>query len=97
MPIKLLVEASGHPIGLQLTSGVSYKGKLIDAEDNMNLQLQDVTITQPDGQSRHSPHVYIRGSQIEFISLPEVLKSAPLFNPATSKPPAPVRTLAGRR
>ncbi|ODV86933.1 hypothetical protein CANARDRAFT_211436 [[Candida] arabinofermentans NRRL YB-2248] len=93
IPVKLLSEAQGHIINLELTSGVGYKGKLIESEDSMNVQLTDVTVTNRDGSVQHQQQVYIRGSQIKFFSVPEILKHAPMFNPNHVKPAAPVRGL----
>ena len=45
VPIKVLQAAEGHVITVELISGEVYKGKLRDAADNMNLQLENITIT----------------------------------------------------
>ena len=45
VPIKVLQAAEGHVITCELISGEVYKGKLLDAEDNMNLQLANITVT----------------------------------------------------
>lgn len=96
IPVKLLMESQGHIVSIELTSGVSYRGKLFSAEESMNIQLQDVIITQKDGESTKSDRVFVRGSQIAFVSLPEVLKDAPVFNPDPSRAPAPVRVVRRR-
>ncbi|CAD6594012.1 MAG: small nuclear ribonucleoprotein Sm D3 [Alectoria sarmentosa] len=62
IPIKLLNEAQNHVITLEITSGQVYRGKLIEAEDNMNVQLKDITVTARDGRVSHLDQVYIRGS-----------------------------------
>ncbi|RMZ79875.1 hypothetical protein DV737_g3228, partial [Chaetothyriales sp. CBS 132003] len=62
IPIKLLNEAQGHVVTLELTSGQVYRGKLLEAEDNMNVQLKDITATARDGRVSHLDQVYIRGS-----------------------------------
>ena len=79
VPIKLLNEAQGHIVSLELNNGISYRGKLIEAEDNMNVQLKDVVIIGKDGSTQKASQVYIRGSQIQFFSLPEILVHAPMF------------------
>lgn len=79
IPIKLLNEAQGHIVSLELTNGISYRGKLIEAEDNMNVQLKDVVIIGRDGLTQKASQVYIRGSQIHFFSVPEILVHAPMF------------------
>ncbi|CAO3652426.1 unnamed protein product [Mucor hiemalis] len=50
VPIKLLHEAQGHIISLELKTGQLYRGKLLEAEDNMNIQLRDITVTARDGR-----------------------------------------------
>ena len=50
IPIKLIHEAEGHIVTLETTTGEIYRGKLLEAEDNMNCQLQNVTVTQRNGQ-----------------------------------------------
>ena len=48
-------------------------------EDNMNLQLSAVTMTQKDGRVSRLQNVYLRGSHIRFAVLPDILKNAPIF------------------
>ncbi|KAI8910658.1 hypothetical protein PhCBS80983_g03634 [Powellomyces hirtus] len=79
VPIKLLHEAEGHIITLELKSGAIYRGKLLDAEDNMNVQLKDILVTQRDGRQSQLEQVYVRGSQIRFFIVPDMLKNAPMF------------------
>ncbi|CAM0136711.1 small nuclear ribonucleoprotein Sm D3 [Umbelopsis sp. WA50703] len=80
IPIKLLHEAQGHIITLELKTGQLYRGKLFDAEDNMNVQLKEVTVTARDGRVSQLEQVYIRGSQVRFFIVPDMLKNAPMFN-----------------
>ncbi|CAH2352916.1 small nuclear ribonucleoprotein Sm D3 [[Candida] railenensis] len=93
IPVKLLNEAQGHVVTLEIANGDTYRGKLLDNEDNMNLSLYDVTITE--GRTGHTSamnQVFIRGSMIRFIVVPEILKNAPMFfmKPG-DKPKPPVR------
>lgn len=39
VPVKLLHEAEGHTVTIELKTGELYRGKLIEAEDNMNCQV----------------------------------------------------------
>ncbi|KAJ3402064.1 small nuclear ribonucleoprotein Sm D3, partial [Chytridiales sp. JEL 0842] len=75
----LLHEAMGHIITLELKSSHTYRGKLLDAEDNMNVQLTDVTLTSPTGKVSSLEQVYIRGSQVRFFVVPDMLKNAPML------------------
>jgi len=95
VPIKILHEAEGHIITLETTIGIFtilkqnnlqnynlgevYRGKLNEAEDNMNCQMSDVTVTLRDGRTQTLDNVFIRGSQIRFLILPDMLKNAPMF------------------
>ena len=56
-----------------------YRGKLIEAEDNMNSQMASVTVTYRDGRVAQLENIYIRGSKIRFMILPDMLKNAPMF------------------
>lgn len=62
---------------LEITSGQTYRGKLIEAEDNMNVQLKDITVTARDGRVSHLEQVYIRGSHVRFFIVPDMLRFVP--------------------
>lgn len=40
VPIKVLHEAEGHIVTCETNTGEVYRGKLIEAEDNMNCQVR---------------------------------------------------------
>lgn len=93
IPVKLLNEAQGHVISLELATGDTYRGKLLDNEDNMNLSLYDVTITKGrTGATSYMNQVFVRGLMIRYIMVPDILKNAPMFfmKPG-DKPKPPVR------
>ena len=71
----------GHIVTLEITSGQTYRGKLIEAEDNMNVQLKDITVTARDGRVSHLEQVYIRGSHVRFFIVPDMLRYASLSLP----------------
>uniref|UniRef100_A0A7S0S6W7 Small nuclear ribonucleoprotein Sm D3 n=1 Tax=Chlamydomonas leiostraca TaxID=1034604 RepID=A0A7S0S6W7_9CHLO len=79
IPIKLLHEAEGHVVTVELKSGEMYRGELFDAEDNWNCQLKDVTATGRDGRVSQLDHIFVRGSRIRFLIVPDMLKNAPMF------------------
>lgn len=56
-----------------------YRGELHEAEDNMNVQLSNVQATARDGKVSHMEHIFIRGSRVRFIIVPDMLKNAPMF------------------
>ena len=79
VPIKVLHEAEGHIITLETLTGEVYRGKLLEAEDNMNCQLVNITMTARDGRVSQLEQIFIRGSKIRFVILPDMLKNAPMF------------------
>jgi len=79
IPLKLLHEAEGHIITVELKSGEMYRGKLVEAEDNMNSQLADIAFTDRAGKTTQLETVYIRGSKVRFFVLPDMLRNAPMF------------------
>jgi small nuclear ribonucleoprotein D3 len=79
IPVKLLHEAEGHVVTVELKSGEMYRGQLHMAEDNWNCQLKDVSATGRDGRVTQLAHIYIRGSRVRFIVVPDMLKNAPMF------------------
>ena len=87
VPIKVLHEAEGHIVTLETNTGEVYRGKLIEAEDNMNCQMVSVTVTFRDGKVAQLENVYIRGSKVRFIILPDMLKNAPMFKRQGNKGP----------
>jgi len=79
VPIKLLHEAEGHTVTIELKTGEVYRGFLAESEDNMNCQLSTITFTARDGRMSELEHAFIRGSKIRFLILPDMLKNAPMF------------------
>lgn len=84
IPIKLLHEAKGLTVSIELKTGQTYRGKLSNVEDNMNVQLKDVTIVARDGQVTTTDTCFLRGSNIRFVMVPDNLRFAPLFKTASS-------------
>lgn len=79
VPIKVLHEAEGHIVTCETNTGEVYRGKLVEAEDNMNCQMSNITVTYRDGRVAQLENVFIRGSKIRFLILPDMLKNAPMF------------------
>lgn len=65
-------------VQVELKSGEIYRGELEEAEDNWNVQLSKVTATARDGKITHMEHIFIRGSRVRFIIVPDMLKNAPM-------------------
>lgn len=79
VPIKLLHEGEGNTVIVELTNGEKYRGHLVRAEDNMNCQLTNVTMRARDGKLSKLENVYIRGSRVRYVVLPDILKQSPMF------------------
>ncbi|GAC98848.1 pre-mRNA splicing factor [Pseudozyma hubeiensis SY62] len=79
IPVKLIHEAVGHVITVELKGGAAYRGTLYDAEDNFNIAMKDIAVTAPDGKQSHLENVYIRGNMLRFIIVPDMLQQAPMF------------------
>ena len=79
VPIKLLYEAENNVITIEIKSGEMFRGYLMEASDSMNVRMDDVTLTARDGKVSRLDQVYLRGSQIRFIIVPDMLKNSPMF------------------
>jgi len=79
VPVKVLHEAEGHTVTIETITGEVYRGKLLEAEDNMNCQMVKITMTARDGRISQLEQIFIRGSKIRFVILPDMLKNAPMF------------------
>ncbi|KAJ0538090.1 putative like-Sm (LSM) domain containing protein, LSm4/SmD1/SmD3 [Helianthus annuus] len=82
IPVKLLHEAAGHIVTVELKSGEVYRGSMIECEDNWNCQLENITSPlslNSDGKVAQLEHVFIRGSKVRFMIIPDMLKNAPMF------------------
>jgi len=55
-----------------------------------------VTMTARDGRTHHLEAVYLRGSQIKFVILPSMLKSAAIFKKVQTAKSKHVETMRGR-
>jgi small nuclear ribonucleoprotein D3 len=66
-PVKLLHEAKHHVVTVEMKSGEMYRGFLADAEDTMNVRLDDVTMFSKDGRS------------MPVEQVPSMFKNAPMF------------------
>ncbi|KAL7560218.1 hypothetical protein ACA910_020791 [Epithemia clementina (nom. ined.)] len=83
VPLKLLYEAEGMKITVELKNGEIYRGLLVAAEgETMNVSLTDVLRTRANGHVQKLPTstcLYLKGTSIRFLALPELLKQSPLI------------------
>ena len=84
IPIVLLHDAEGAVITVETKRGEIIRGLLFEAEDMMNLYLKKAVVLGPKpGAKRKVDQIYIRGTEITFIVLPEMLRHAPMFDRIT--------------
>jgi small nuclear ribonucleoprotein D3 len=79
IPIVLLHDAEGAVITVETQKGELIRGLLFEAEDMMNLYIKNAIVTDVNGVKRKTNQVYLRGPEIVFIILPDMLKHAPMF------------------
>ncbi|KAL0926494.1 hypothetical protein M5K25_002732 [Dendrobium thyrsiflorum] len=79
IPVKLLHEVAGHIVTVELKSSELCRGSMIECEDNWNCQLENITYTAKDDKVSQLEHVFIRGSKVRFMVIPNLLKNAPMF------------------
>ncbi|XP_057368312.1 vacuolar protein sorting-associated protein 16 homolog isoform X2 [Daphnia carinata] len=80
VPIKVLHEAEGHIITCETNTGEIYRGKLVEAEDNMNCQMTNITVTYRDGRVAQLENVYIRRVQkLQVLDLPQEEENQPFL------------------
>ncbi|XP_032744004.1 small nuclear ribonucleoprotein Sm D3-like [Rattus rattus] len=84
-PIEVLQEAQGYIVTCETNTGEVYPGKLIEAEDNMNFQMSNITVTYRDGPVAQPEQVYICDTKIRFLILPNMLKNAPMLENLKNK------------
>ncbi|KAI7899076.1 uncharacterized protein BX663DRAFT_563386 [Cokeromyces recurvatus] len=72
LPLALLHTAAGHPMLVELKSGETFNGHLVNCDNWMNLTLREVIQTSPDGDKFwRLPECYIRGNTIKYLNVPE--------------------------
>jgi len=79
IPVILIHDSEGACVTVELKDGNSYCGILEEAQDNMNCMMKKCLRTHPDGTETQVEMAYIRGSQVRFIVVPDMLKIAPYF------------------
>lgn len=74
LPLSLLNAANGEPMLVELKSGETLNGHLVNCDTWMNLTLKDVIQTSPDGESFVKvPEYYVRGNLIKYLRVPDEL------------------------
>ncbi|KAF9730870.1 hypothetical protein PMIN06_005081 [Paraphaeosphaeria minitans] len=72
LPLGLLTAAVGHPMLVELKSGETLNGLLINCDTWMNLTLKEVVQTSADGDKFwRLAEIYVRGSTIKYLRVPD--------------------------
>lgn len=79
LPTILLHEGEAHIVTVEMKTGAVYRGELAQSEDSWNMLLKDVTVTTREGKVHTLSTIYLRGNQVRFIILPDMLSNAPIF------------------
>lgn len=84
IPLKLLYDCEHLQITVELENEKA-TGKLIQVDDLMNLTLDDVIKTDCNGERAKIDRMMIRGSLIQFVVLPPILKYSPFLKSSENK------------
>ena len=70
LPLGLLTAAVGHPMLVELKSGETLNGLLINCDTWMNLTLKEVVQTSTDGDKFwRLAEIYVRGSTVRHAPI----------------------------
>ncbi|KAK9235739.1 hypothetical protein V1525DRAFT_252090 [Lipomyces kononenkoae] len=72
LPLTLLNTSQGHPMLVELKSGETLNGHLVNCDAWMNLTLKEVVQTNSDGtRFFRLPECYVRGNNIKYLRVPD--------------------------
>ncbi|KAK9475426.1 uncharacterized protein V1510DRAFT_353112, partial [Dipodascopsis tothii] len=74
LPLNLLNTSQGHPMLVELKSGETLNGHLVNCDAWMNLTLKEVVQTNADGSRFFRlPEAYVRGNNIKYLRVPDTV------------------------
>ncbi len=79
IPAKILHESIGHTVSVEVRNNTVYRGHLMSCEDNFNCMLEGVTVMDKHGVVSVMEQVYLRGQNVRFFALPDMLHHCPMF------------------
>ena len=79
IPIVLLHDAEGAVVSIETRRGEIVRGLLFEAEDMMNLYVKNAVVWSVEGRKRKVDQLYLRGCEVVFIIIPQMLRHAPMF------------------
>ena len=71
VPVILMHDGEGTIVTVECKNGDTYRGFLDETEDNMNCILKDATRTDAKGNKTAVEHIFLRGSQIAVLRVPQ--------------------------
>lgn len=77
IPVKVLYDAVGMEVSLEVTNGEVYHGILGEVQDTMNVTLNNASKITKKGDKHTYGSIFIRGSTIVFFQLPDKLQLSP--------------------
>ncbi|CCW59844.1 unnamed protein product [Phytomonas sp. EM1] len=77
IPLKVLYDAIGTKVSLELANGEVYSGTLTELQDTMNVLLVDATKVSKSGKKTTMKSVFLRGSNVVFFQLSDLLQMSP--------------------
>jgi small nuclear ribonucleoprotein (snRNP)-like protein len=98
IPVRLVHESRGQTVTVELDNGETYEGTLTGADNQLNVELSKVKVTDKKGRTRDVERILLRGSTITFFGLPPTLPIAPIVaeaeNAAATATPADAKKRA---
>jgi len=77
--IKLLHESEKHTITIIVVNEDTVTGELTNSEDSWNILIKDATIKTKSGYKYKCEKIFIRGSHVMILTLPDILKNSPML------------------
>ncbi|KXS96013.1 hypothetical protein AC578_3918 [Pseudocercospora eumusae] len=72
LPLSLLSAAQGHPMLVELKTGETLNGHLVNCDTYMNITLKEVVQTSPEGDKFFRlAECYVRGNNVKYIRVPD--------------------------
>jgi small nuclear ribonucleoprotein D3 len=79
IPLKILNEGKPFIVTVETKNGKNYRGRLIHVEENMNCHLENVVFFNPNGVAKKAKRMFLRGSNLKIIVLPDLIQGGPLL------------------
>ena len=89
IPLRLFHSAEEYNVTIELKTGEIYHGKLVSSSHNMDCQLNDALLINDNDNNNNKNKkinsIFIRGSNVLYISLPDLLSKQKMFNTFETK------------